>query len=113
MKEIKAIIQPFMLERVLQALEALDDLPGVTISDVRGWGRSQRDPRLDVELEGDHGFARKTQMEIVVADQAVARVTAAIVGAARTGRPGDGKIFVSEVMEIIKIRTGETGEGAI
>ena len=111
MKEIKAIIQPFMLERVLQALDGIEDLPGVTVSHVLGWGRSRGDVRAAVEREGDHAFARKTQIEVIVADRAVASVTAAIVQAAHTGRPGDGKIFVSNVLEIIKNPHRRNGGG--
>lgn len=111
MKEIKAIIQPFMLEKVLHALDGLPDLPGVTVSQVLGWGKERAAAAVDSVQEAGHAFARKTKLEIVVPDGQAERVVLAIAGAARTGRPGDGKIFVSDLTEVIKIRTGEP-EGA-
>lgn len=113
MKEIKAIIQPFMLERVLNALEAMEELPGVTVSQVLGWGRARGAGVAEPVHEAGHAFARKTKLEIVVPDEVVPRVVQSIVEAARTGRAGDGKIFVSDVEEVVKVRTGETGETAI
>lgn len=113
MKEIKAIIQPFMLEHVLDALAAIEGLPGVTISEVIGWGKSRAAGAHRVVREAGHGFARKSKVEIVVRDAMVERVVEAIVRAARTGKPGDGKVFVYALSDTVKIRTGERGEGAI
>jgi len=113
MREIKAIIQPFMLEKVLHALAALDDLPGVTVSQVVGWGKSRAgDARERVE-EAGHAFGKKTKLEIVVPDPLAAVVVQTLIQSARTGRPGDGKVFEYEVARAVKIRTGEEGEDAI
>ena len=113
MREIKAIIQPFMLERVLQALSAVENLPGLTVSHVMGWGKSRAVDAHARVTEAGHAFAKKTKLEIVVADELAPRVIAAITDAARTGRPGDGKIFESDVRAATKIRTGERGDGAL
>jgi len=113
MKEIKAIIQPFMLERVLDALAAIDDLPGLTISDVIGWGRSRALGAHKSVGEGSHAFAVKKKLEIVVGDAIAERVAETIVKAAHTGQPGDGKLFVYDLGEAIRIRTGERGESAL
>lgn len=106
MKEIKAIIQPFLLEKVLHALNQLEDLPGVTVSQVLGWGKERAASVADPVLEAGHSFAKKTKLEVVVSDESAARVVEAIAHAARTGRAGDGKIFVYPVAEVIRIRTG-------
>jgi len=113
MKEIKAIIRPFMLRKVLDALSAIDNLPGVTVSDVIGWGKT-RGAKAELSIEeAGHALAKKTKIEVVVADDLAYRVEEAIALAAHTGRPGDGKIFVYEVQRVLRIRTGETGEQAI
>lgn len=113
MKEIKAIIQPFMLEDVLYALAGLVDLPGVTISEVTGWGRAKGQGAVDPVYVGGHKLARKVKLELVVAETQAPAVIEAIAGAARTGKVGDGKIFASQVDEVMKIRTGKHGESAI
>ena len=113
MKEIKAIIQPFMLERVLNALEAMEELPGVTVSQVLGWGRARGSGVAEPVHEAGHAFARKTKLEIVVPDELAPRVVQIIQENARTGRAGDGKVFVSDVLSVVRIRTEETGEEAI
>lgn len=113
MKEIKAIIRPFMLRKVLDALAAIDDLPGVTVSDVIGWGKSRAAEAEPSVEESGHALAKKTKIEIVVADHLAHRVEEAMALAAHTGRPGDGKIFVYEVQRVLKIRTGETGTDAV
>ena len=113
MKEIKAIVQPFMVEKVLDALEELEGLPGVTMSEVMGWGRLPgRRQEHDVSHSG-HGFTRKVKLEIVVCDEVVESVVRAIVNAAHTGNPGDGKVFTSPVDDAIRVRTGEAGEAAL
>lgn len=113
MKEIKAIIQPFMLTDVLHALEEIEGLPGVTVSQLAGWGKSKARDARETTIEGAHRMAKKTKLEIVVPDNLVGTVVAAVEQAAHTGQFGDGKIFVSEVVETVKIRTGERGNVAI
>ena len=113
MKEIKAIIQPYMLDNVLLALEAIADLPGLTVSQVLGWGKERGATVQDPVREAGHSFAKKTKLEIVVTDGLAPRVVQAIVETARTGRAGDGKIFVSDVVEVVRIRTGERDEEAL
>ena len=113
MKEIKAIIKPFILEKVLIALDAMEDLPGVTVSEVRGWGHlPERRQGNDVEQAG-HGFSTKIKLEIVVKDEQTQQVVEAVATAAQTGNPGDGKIFVNTVSQVVHIRTGESGPEAI
>jgi nitrogen regulatory protein P-II 1 len=112
-KEIKAIIQPFMLGDVLHALADLESLPGVTVSQITGWGKSRARDADQVTIEGGHRMARKTKVEVVVPDELADAVVAAIATAARTGRVGDGKIFVTAIENTVQIRTGEQGEGAV
>ena len=112
MREIKAIIQPFMLGDVLHALEGLESLPGVTVSQISGWGKSRAQDAEQVTIEGGHRMARKTKLEVVVPDALVDAVVGAITSAARTGRVGDGKIFITAIEDTVQIRTGEQGEGA-
>lgn len=113
MKEIKAIIQPFMVEKVLDALSEIGDLPGLTISQVQGWGRSRAVNASDKVEESGHMLAKKTKIEIVVRDQDVQALVDTIARAARTGNVGDGKVFVIEVADVVRIRTGERGEVGI
>lgn len=113
MKEIKAIIQPFVLERVVEALESQGGLPGVTVSEVIGWGKTRGRDTKDSVTAGSYTFARKSKLEIVVPDHLADQVAATILRAAHTGNVGDGKIFVYEVSQVIKIRTGERGDAAI
>ena len=113
MKEIKAIIQPFVADRVLDALHQIPEMPGVTVSEVKGYGR-RKAPRPsardgDAEVFGD----RRIKLETVVPDSLVEQVTKTIAQAAHTGNPGDGKIFVLPVWDVLKIRTGQRGENAI
>lgn len=113
MKEIKAIIQPFMVEHVLEALRMVDGLPGLIISQVSLSGRA-----LDVGEENDshrkgHAIAAMTKLEIVVREEQVDSVVNAIAKSARTGQIGDGKIFVYDVADAIRIRTGTQGTSAI
>ena len=113
MKEIKAIIQPFRLSKVCEALRQIDGLPGVTVSQVLGWGKARAAAARDTAQEDGCAFARKTKIEIVLPSALVDEVVDAIVLAARTGNVGDGKVFVHEVSDSVKIRTGEHGEAAI
>ncbi len=112
MKEIKAIVQPFMVEEILHRLEAIE-IPGLTLSEVRGWGRSRAESARESVQEAGHAFARKTKLEIVVRDSQVDLIVSAIAEAARTGKPGDGKIFVYEVARVMRIRTGEENEDGL
>lgn len=113
MKEIKAIIQPFMLEKVMRALAEMDDLPGVTVSQVIGWGSSRATDSEEPVHEAGHCFARKTKVEIVLPDALASRVVETISRAAHTGRFGDGKIFVIDVADVVRIRTGERGSDGV
>ena len=113
MKEIKAIIKPFMLEHVLHSLRGIEELPGDTVSSVTGWGKARGEGATDPVQEGAYTLARKTKLEIVVSDAVAPVVVDAILHSAHTGIAGDGKIFVYEVSDVIKIKTGEHGEGAV
>lgn len=113
MKEIKAIIQPFMLDKVCDALRQIPDLPGMTVSQVIGWGKARAAQAKDTVQEAGCTFARKTKIEIVVPSALADQVVDAIVKAAHTGNVGDGKIFVHDLADVVKIRTGEHGEAAI
>jgi nitrogen regulatory protein P-II 1 len=112
MKEIKAIVQSFMVEEILHRLEALS-VPGLTLSEVQGWGRTRAEGARETVQEAGHAFARKVKMEIVVSAAQAPPIVDAIAAAARTGRPGDGKIFVSEVERVVRIRTGEEDEDGL
>lgn len=112
MKQIKAIIQPFMLEKVLDALAEYETLPGITISHVQGWGKT-RTSNASQTTVGGHAVAPKCALEIVVTDELASQVADLIATAARTGSPGDGKVFLMDVVEVVKIRTGEHGESAL
>jgi nitrogen regulatory protein P-II 1 len=112
MKEIKAIIQPFRAEEVITALHTVPGLPGVTVSEVRGYGKVSPDNDLrkeDAEVFG----SKKIKLEIVVPDELVEKVKKVISTLAHTGNPGDGKLFISTVDDVVKVRTGEHGESAI
>ena len=114
MKEIKAIIQPFMLSKVINALKELEGLPGVTVdTSVHGFGKSRGADAAHRVVDGLVEYVPKAKLEVVVPDRLVDAVVSTILKAAHTGNPGDGKIFVYNVQEIVKIRTGERGEGAI
>ena len=112
MKQITAIIKPFKLE---EAREALGDVgvTGLTVTEVKGFGRQKGHTELYRGAEYVVDFLPKVMIEVVVADEAVERCVEAIVKAARTGKIGDGKIFISNVEQVVRIRTGETGESAI
>ncbi|HWR14984.1 MAG TPA: P-II family nitrogen regulator [Terriglobales bacterium] len=113
MKEIKAIIQPFLLSKVVEALKEIEGLPGVTVSDVRGFGRARAVGSPNPVLDDGIDYVKKAKLEIVVADELVDPVLQIILEKAHTGNPGDGKIFVSPVSEVVMIRSGDRGEGAI
>lgn len=106
MKEIKAIIQPHMLTRVIDALRAMDDLPGLTVSEVRGFGRNRARSAKDKIVEDFIEYAKKAKLEIVVPDELAEKVVDTITRNAHTGHPGDGLIFVSAVEDVVRVRTG-------
>jgi len=112
MKKIEAIIKPFKLEDVKDALAAID-ITGMTVSEVKGYGRQQGHSELYRGAEYVVDFLPKIKIETIVKNDDVDRVIYAISHAARTGKIGDGKIFVSSVNKIIRIRTGEEDEEAI
>ena len=109
MKKIEAIIKPFKLEEVKEALGVVG-VQGLTVTEVKGFGRQKGHKELYRGAEYVVEFLPKVKLEVVVADSKSKEVVEAIVKAASTGRIGDGKIFVSDVEEAIRIRTGETGE---
>jgi nitrogen regulatory protein P-II 1 len=112
MKKVEAIVKPFKLDDVKEALSDVG-IHGLTVSEVKGFGRQKGHTESYRGAEYIVDFLPKMKVEIVVADGLVPRVVEAIERAARTGRIGDGKIFISPVEEAIRIRTGERGEGAI
>lgn len=113
MKEVKAIIQPFMLNKVVDALMQIEGLPGLTVSEVRGFGKTKAEEATTKFVSSGFAYAVKTKLEIMVPDHMVDLVVDTIQKAAHTGRIGDGKIFVIDVEQAIKIRTGERGEMAL
>jgi len=112
MKLITAIIKPFRLDEVRSALSELG-VSGMTVTDVKGFGRQRGHTELYRGAEYVVDFVPKSRVEIAVRDELVDRVIEAIVKASRTGKVGDGKIFVSTVQRAIRIRTGETDESAL
>jgi nitrogen regulatory protein P-II 1 len=112
MKKIEAIIKPFKLDEVKEALQELG-LQGMTVVEAKGFGRQKGQTELYRGAEYVVDFLPKIKIEVVVADDQLSKAIEAIQTAARTGRIGDGKIFVSEIIEVIRIRTGETGASAI
>lgn len=114
MKEIKAIIQPFMLSKVINALKELEGLPGVTVdTSVRGFGKSRGAEAAQRIVDDLVDYVPKAKLEIIVPDRLADAVVSTIQKAAHTGNLGDGKIFVYDVEDVVKIRTGERGEKAI
>ena len=112
MKKIEAIIKPFKLDEVKEALQELG-LQGMTVLEAKGFGRQKGQTELYRGAEYVVDFLPKIKIEVVVADDQAAAAVDAIAAAARTGRIGDGKIFISEILDVVRIRTGETGPGAI
>ena len=111
-KKIDAIIKPFKLEEVKEALAGVG-VEGMTVSEVKGFGRQKGHTEIYRGSEYTVDFLPKIKIEIVVADSLVAAAVDAIVKAAKTGKIGDGKVFVSSVENAIRIRTEETGEQAV
>lgn len=112
MKLLTAIIKPFKLDEVKDALNEIG-IQGITVTEVKGFGRQKGHTELYRGAEYVVDFLPKVKMEIVVKDDMVHKVIETIENAAKTGRIGDGKIFVTSVEEVVRIRTGERGEEAI
>ncbi len=112
MKKIEAIIKPFKLDEVKEALNDVG-LQGITVTEAKGFGRQKGHTELYRGAEYVVDFLPKVKIEIVLGDEQVEPALEAIQNAARTGRIGDGKIFITNVEEVVRIRTGETGEAAV
>jgi nitrogen regulatory protein P-II 1 len=112
MKKIEAVIKPFKLDEVREALSEIG-VNGLTVTEVKGFGRQKGHTELYRGAEYVVDFLPKIKIELVLAEAMVEPAMEAIIKAARTGKIGDGKIFVSSVEQVIRIRTGETGEGAV
>ncbi len=112
MKKIEAIIKPFKLDEVKNALTKIG-VQGMTITEVKGFGRQRGHTEVYRGTEYKIGFLPKVKIELVTADEMVSQVVENLEWVARTGKIGDGKIFVSSVEEVIRIRTGERGKDAL
>jgi nitrogen regulatory protein P-II 1 len=112
MKKVEAIIKPFKLDEVKDALSTLGNF-GITITEVKGFGRQKGHTEIYRGAEYVIDFVPKIKIEVVVDDAIVEKVIEAIITAARTGRVGDGKIFISPVEDAVRIRTGERGTEAL
>jgi nitrogen regulatory protein P-II 1 len=112
MKKIEAVIKPFKLDEVKEALQDLG-VQGMTVMEAKGYGRQKGHTELYRGAEYVVDFLPKIKIEMVVQDDQANAVVDAICAAARTGRIGDGKIFVTDIADVIRIRTGETGAAAI
>jgi nitrogen regulatory protein P-II 1 len=112
MKKVEAIIKPFKLDEVREALSEIG-VTGLTVTEVKGFGRQKGHTELYRGAEYVVDFLPKVKVEVIVADNLTERALEAIVKAARTGKIGDGKIFVTGVEQVVRIRTGESGEAAV
>ncbi|MBL8515454.1 MAG: P-II family nitrogen regulator [Betaproteobacteria bacterium] len=112
MKKIEAVIKPFKLEEVREALSEIG-VSGLTVTEVKGFGRQKGHTELYRGAEYTVDFLPKVKVEVVMQDSMVDKAVDAIIRAARTGKIGDGKIFVTNVEQVIRIRTGETNESAV
>ncbi len=112
MKKVEAVIKPFKLDEVREALSAIG-VAGLTVTEVKGFGRQKGHTELYRGAEYVVDFLPKVKVEVVVGDTLVDQVVEAVTRAARTGKIGDGKIFVTAVEQVVRIRTGETDEAAI
>jgi nitrogen regulatory protein PII len=112
MKKIEAIIKPFKLDDVKEALAALG-IEGMTVTEVKGFGRQKGHTEIYRGSEYTVDFLPKIKVEVVLGDNQIQEATRAIVKAAKTGKIGDGKVFISHVDDAIRIRTDETGENAL
>ncbi len=116
MKMITAVIQPFMVTKVTHALEGIESFPGVTIDDVRGFGREKASHEHDEghrPIDDLVEYVKKVRLQIVAKDEMVDAIVQSIVRVAHTGNRGDGKIFISTVEGALRIRTSETGDAAV
>jgi len=112
MKKIEAIIRPFRIDDVREALADVG-VKGMTLTEVKGYGRQKGHAELYRGSEYQIDFLPKIKIEVVVSDETVDKVVETIIKAAKTGEVGDGKIFVSDVEDVIRVRTGESGEDAL
>ncbi len=112
MKKVEAIIKPFKLDEVKEALSGIG-IQGLTVTEVKGFGRQKGHTELYRGAEYVVDFLPKVKLEVIVPDELVAQVVSTVEASARTGRIGDGKIFVLPVEEVVRIRTGERGPNAI
>ena len=112
MKKIEAIVKPFKLDEVREALSEVG-ITGLTVTEVKGFGRQKGHTELYRGAEYVVDFLPKVKVEVVIGDALLEKAMDAIVKAARTGKIGDGKIFVFDVEQVVRIRTGETGEEAV
>jgi nitrogen regulatory protein P-II 1 len=112
MKKIEAVIKPYKLEEVREALSEIG-ISGLTVTEVKGFGRQKGHTELYRGAEYVVDFLPKIKVEVVVTSDVVDQAVEAIIKAARTGKIGDGKIFVTAVEQVVRIRTGETGEAAV
>ena len=112
MKKIEAIVKPFKLDEVREALSEVG-VTGLTVTEVKGFGRQKGHTELYRGAEYVVDFLPKVKVELIIGDGDVDRAIEAIVKAARTGKIGDGKIFVTSVDQVVRIRTGESGEDAV
>jgi nitrogen regulatory protein P-II 1 len=112
MKKVEAVIKPFKLDEVRELLSEIG-ITGLTVTEVKGFGRQKGHTELYRGAEYVVDFLPKIKLELVIADHLVDAAVEAIVKAARTGKIGDGKIFVTSVEQVVRIRTGETGEEAV
>ncbi len=112
MKMITAVIKPFKLDDVREALGDVG-VQGITVAEVKGFGRQRGHTEMYRGAEYVVDFLPKTKIEVAVADELVEQVIETIVNSARTGKIGDGKIFVTELSHVVRIRTGETGDSAV
>ena len=112
MKKIEAVIKPFKLDEVRESLSALG-VSGLTVSEVKGFGRQKGHTELYRGAEYVVDFLPKLKIEVIVVDELVDKALDSITQAAKTGKIGDGKIFISPIEEVVRIRTGETNEDAL
>ena len=112
MKKVEAIIKPFKLDEVREALSEIG-VTGLTVTEVKGFGRQKGHTELYRGAEYVVDFLPKVKVEVIIRDTLVERAIEAVVKAARTGKIGDGKIFVTTVEQVVRIRTGESGEAAV
>lgn len=113
MKKIEAIIRPALFSRVVETLREIPEIPGIIVSDIRGFGKSRAGTSKDKVTVEFIDYIPRIKLEVVIKDELVEEIVSCILEKAHTGNTGDGKIFVFPVEECIKIRTKERGEGAL